>query len=150
MYLSPEYLPGSETRGTGDDKAAGGEMQLASVSGTLWAVMVFSPNPVTGEPGTSIHPLLKTQGYRCCHTPSMNPVSFCRQPGCTKEESGWAPAARGELSETGVNEGRNSRVNCELGCSGGTAQQQMLLPFSLNPLPASCGMGWGKSQELFQ
>lgn len=56
MYLTPNYLPGGARRDIDDDKAADRKMPLALVSGTLWAVMVFSPNPITGEPGKSIHP----------------------------------------------------------------------------------------------
>lgn len=56
-----------------DGKAADEKIQLALVSGTLWAVLVFSLNPITGAPRTSIHLLLKTQMCRCCHTGQHEP-----------------------------------------------------------------------------
>lgn len=83
--LSPDFLPGKEMMiscvagDIGDGKTAYGKLQLALVSDTFWVALVFSPNAITGDPGTSIHPLLKTRGIGAVTRASMNPVNFCHQ-----------------------------------------------------------------------
>lgn len=52
------------------------KIHLALVSGSVWVVLVLTPNPITGDPGTSIHPALKTRGYRCRHAGQHEPCEL--------------------------------------------------------------------------
>lgn len=52
------------------------KIHLALVSGSVWVVLVLTPNPITGDPGMSIHPALKTWGYWCRHTSQQQPCEL--------------------------------------------------------------------------
>lgn len=72
-------------------RAVGEKLQLVLVSGSPWAVLLFTPNTITESSDTGTHPLLKMQGYWCYRT-EQHELLFL-----ITEESRWTLAAQAEV-----------------------------------------------------